>query len=98
MDNILRRITERDSEPAVDTPSRVEVAPPVAAVDDAYAGTVEAVLLVFRDAQQLREILSPDTVSALTTEQHRDVLNQLSKALQELWHCEVALQRAVPHD
>jgi hypothetical protein len=63
---------------------------------DDYADAVERIMLLLREAQELRILLGSEAVRALTQSEHDDLLRQLGKVLQELWSCEASLHRPAP--
>jgi hypothetical protein len=101
MEDILRRIGLRSGQDAIS-----EARPPrggSASVEltmerQHYARAVENIVLLMHDAEQLRDSLTTESVHSLTQEEHDELLGMLGKALQELWACELALQRVAPFD
>lgn len=57
-----------------------------------YASLLEAMLLVLRDAEQLRDQIEPGPGPVLSDEQREDLVAILGKALRELYQCKAALE------
>jgi len=88
MDDLLQQVRDRLGV--------LEQAPHPSEEPDAqegYASLLEAVVLVVRDAGQLRSLLASEKLRAVTSQQHEELLSLLGKALRELWSCKAALER-----
>lgn len=101
MEDILRRIglaagqdTGRATRPQPAVVTATELTPE----KQHYARAVENIVLLMNDAERLRDSLTTESVHSLTQEEHDELLGMLGKALQELWACELALQRVSPFD
>ena len=72
--------------------------PDVASCDESYQTALEHMLLLLRDAEQLRAHLTPGNLSTLSLEQFGDLQKHLFRVLQELYSCDTALQHFAPGD
>jgi len=66
--------------------------------DESYQAALEYMLLLLRDAEQLRAHLTPGNLSTLSLEQFGDLQKHLFRVLQELYSCDTALQHFAPGD
>ena len=101
MDEILERLRGQMqvSQPAVGEVRGGEPrAPSVTASDPSYATVLENVLLLLRDVENLRTLLTPQRLRSLTGEQEQELLALLGKVLQELKSCEAALDHVPQRD
>lgn len=58
-----------------------------------FEAALEIVLLLVRDAGQLREQLGSGKVDRLTSEEREEIRSLIGKALRELWSCKALLER-----
>jgi len=102
MDEILGRISGRPAdelEPAPHSPGPgVDAMPAISLRTSVHDSAMMAMRRLFGEAEALHELLAPEQVATMTQEQHDELLSLLGKVLQELWQCEVALQRVAPYD
>jgi hypothetical protein len=101
MEELLQRLNSRFGQPN-DAPLRVRAGPPQGAgtqtESQQYALAIESVMRLLHEAEQLHALLNSETVRSLTSGEHDDLVGLLGKVLQELWTCEVALQRVATYE
>lgn len=95
MDELLQRLRERlaVAEPKSKHANAASASTTVDRGDRHYADILEGLLLLMREAEQLRARMAPELLDALTEEQRGDLLTILGKLLRELWVCRAALER-----
>jgi hypothetical protein len=98
MEDLLQRVRDRLGvmEPEIGSDAGASLPPHGSRRDEQYESTLEILLLLLRDAEQLGELVAPERLHSLTAEQHDDLQSILSKALRQLWSCKAALERVKP--
>jgi hypothetical protein len=66
--------------------------------ENQYAVAVEKVMLIRRDAHELRALLGSDNIRVLNHLEQEDLLSLLTRVQQELSSCEAALRGMAPHE
>jgi hypothetical protein len=91
MDELLQRVRERLAleEPVQKRTEGAQAGPP----REHYAELLEAMVLLVRDAEQLRSRVTPRELRTLSEEEREELLMILGKLSRELWACKSALER-----
>lgn len=100
MDEILERLQARQQEgaPAPERSQPDMSIPPIPAADDRYGEALERVMLLLREAHELRRLLGSDGLRMLAPGEVEDLARQLEKVQTQLSVCEVALKGVPLHD
>jgi hypothetical protein len=103
MDEILQRLSLRFGQEAPAAgPAPESAAPPsplpVATQARQYRAATESIGRLRQEAEHLCQVLTEPGAPQLSHQEHDALLALLGKALQDLWNCEVALQRVAPFD
>jgi hypothetical protein len=98
MDEILERLRGRVQVPTTPAQGGTPRGAAVAARDGSYAEVLESVILVLRDVENLRSMLTPQRLRALTGDQEQELLTLLGRVLQEMRSCEAALDQVPRRD
>lgn len=62
-----------------------------------YSEATQSTMRLLREAEHLHDLLAGGA-GTLSQREHDDLLVLLGTLLQELWNCEVCLQRVAPYD
>ncbi len=96
MDDLLQRVRDRLEvvNPGLEAQTGAPAVPGRAdrpERNERYESTLEVLLLLLRDAEQLGELVLPEDLYGLTREQREDLESILAKVLHQLWSCKAAL-------
>lgn len=98
MEELLQRVRDRLGGPGTPPDDRIREGIPRLVLplhEQQYFLAIDATQAIARQADALRELLSPEFVRTLSSQQHENLLAAVDGVARELWSVEGALQQAL---